>query len=844
LSATIMAMTTKSTPQRAAEGAAARERPYVVTLEPRPGTPASGRPPVRIFLGTQDEQWRAERIFFYSIEQVRDPARTYEVHVMKGLAGYVRKGWRTGFTNYRFAIPDYAGRTGKAIYNDVDQIYTADPALLFDLELGEHGYLAVSASDTSVMLLDCARMAEWWNLDTATRGTKGQLLGKVRAQRSLWGPLDPGWNARDMEFEAGRSMLLHYTAMHTQPWHPFPKDYAYRHHPLGEVWYRLERAADAEGYQVFTRQRPSAQFREIAAQYGRPPGDETGQLELPAAAAKLAGALDVQSVLRLELHTLGSLVQDGPTESPLPLWERDRVRGLAPAGTDASTAGRSSDGESEVAPRYRASPLTLSLSHKGRGDSVGRPCVDAVIAADLLQRLPGEDVPWLLEEMFGRAGRLVYVAVDCQEAAASVCVREPGWWRAQIAAAAARHPDVAWRLDAIGRNRQGQPTTVAYQSNLAGHKATPPRVWVLAGPRAGDRSQLLALADSLGWPYEVKELSYNAAHHLPNWLLGDSVVSLDRARSSALAPPWPDLIIDGGKRSVPAARWILARSGGQARWVHVGRPWAPMASFDLLVAAPQYRLPPRPNVMALAAPLHRITPQRLAEAAAHCQERWQELPRPWLALLVGGHSPPYLLDAAAARRLGEAASAAARAEGGSLLVTTSARTRPEAAAALFDSLSVGGHRHRWQAGATDNPYLAYLALADRFIVTGDSASMLAEACATGKPVAIFEVPRRPTLLGRLLAAIERLATGHGARKNYRGMPKQQDWLARSFDRLVERGLFMPLRDLRECHRELRARGLLHGLGDSAPQGRQEPIDDMQRVRARVRQLMTGDRRVE
>jgi hypothetical protein len=842
-----MAMTTKSTPQRAAAGGATRERPYVVTLEARPGTPASGRPPVRIFLGTQDEQWRAERVFFYAIERVRDPARVYEIHVMKDLAGYLRKGWRTGFTNYRFAIPDYAGRAGKAIYNDVDQIYTADPALLFDLELGGHGYLAVSASDTSVMLLDCARMAEWWNLDAATRGSKGQLLGKVKAQPGLWGPLDPGWNARDMEFVEGRSMLLHYTAMHTQPWHPFPKDYAYRHHPLGEVWYRLERAADAEGYQVFTRERPSADYREIVAQYGQSPADDGRQPKLPAAAAKLAEALGMQSVLRLDLHTLGSISQDGPTESPLPLWERDRVRGLAPAGADESVvAGSLSSGQDQVAPRSRASPLTLSLSHKGRGDSVGRPCVDvdAVIAADLLQRLPGEDVPWLLDEMFGRAGKLVYVAVDCRDAGASLCVREPGWWRAQIAAAAARHPGVVWRLDALERNRRGQPTTVAYQSNLAGAQAATPCIWVLVGPRAGDRSQLLALADSLGWPYEVKELAYNRLHNLPNWLIGASLVSLDRARSSALSAPWPDLIIDGGKRSVPIARWIRAQGEAPARWVHVGRPWAPMASFDLVVAAPQYRLPPRPNVVSLAAPLHRITAERLAEAAAAWKERLPNLPRPWIALLVGGHSRPYLLDAAAARRLGEAASAAAGAAGGSLLVTTSGRTLPATADALFEALSGDCHRHRWQAGATDNPYLAYLALADSFIVTGDSASMLAEACATGKPVAMFEVPRRPNFVGRLLAAIEQLATGHGARKNYRGMPKQQGWLARSFDRLVERGLFMPLRDLRECHRELLARGLVQRLGDTTPVDRREPIDDMQRVAARVRQLMTGDRRVE
>ena len=44
------------------------------------------------------------------------------------------------------AIPDFAGRTGKAIYNDVDQIYLADPALLFDLPLDGHGYLAIDAA--------------------------------------------------------------------------------------------------------------------------------------------------------------------------------------------------------------------------------------------------------------------------------------------------------------------------------------------------------------------------------------------------------------------------------------------------------------------------------------------------------------------------------------------------------------------------------------------------------------------------------------------------------------------------------------------------------------------------
>jgi len=77
--------------------------------------------------------------------------------------------------------------------------------------------------------------------------------------------------------------------------------------------------------------------------------------------------------------------------------------------------------------------------------------------------------------------------------------------------------------------------------------------------------------------------------------------------------------------------------------------------------------------------------------------------------------------------------------GGSLLVTTSARTDPDAAGAVAGALSAPHVFHRWQAGAADNPYRAFLALADEIVVTGDSISMLAEATATGKPVFIFDL---------------------------------------------------------------------------------------------------------
>ncbi len=42
-------------------------------------------------------------------------------------------------------------------------------------------------------------------------------------------------------------------------------------------------------------------------------------------------------------------------------------------------------------------------------------------------------------------------------------------------------------------------------------------------------------------------------------------------------------------------------------------------------------------------------------------------------------------------------------------------------------------------GREENPYLGLMALADAIVVTSDSVSMVSEACATGRPVHVFNV---------------------------------------------------------------------------------------------------------
>jgi mitochondrial fission protein ELM1 len=271
----------------------------------------------------------------------------------------------------------------------------------------------------------------------------------------------------------------------------------------------------------------------------------------------------------------------------------------------------------------------------------------------------------------------------------------------------------------------------------------PPRVWLLTGHKAGDNTQVVALAEALGWPFELKRFVYQSWELLSNRLLGVTLAGINQACSSVLEPPWPDLVITAGRRNEPVARWIRARSAGRTRIVHIGRPWAPLDCFDLIIVTPQYFLPERPNILPIDLPLHRITRAGLDETAGHWSARFVHLARPYWAVLLGGNSGPFVFTAEKAVRLARWLNARVRDAGGSVLVTNSARTPQSAFTALLSTLEAPLSVFRWGDPAGENPYLAYLALADRLVVTGESMSMLAEASFTGKPLYIFDLSDCP-----------------------------------------------------------------------------------------------------
>lgn len=265
----------------------------------------------------------------------------------------------------------------------------------------------------------------------------------------------------------------------------------------------------------------------------------------------------------------------------------------------------------------------------------------------------------------------------------------------------------------------------------------PPRIWALLGEKIGDNNQLLALVEGLGLPFETRPMRYNLARAIPPRFLGPTLATLTGESRRWLAPPWPDLVLAIGRRSVPVARWIRKASGGKARLVLVGHPRVDPEHFDLVLTTRQYPVPRKGNVTVLPLAMSRL---RDPGPPTEAEQAWlADLPRPRLLLALGGPTKYWDLDpevlAADARRLVQRA----REKNGSLIAVASRRTPPAVLKAVAGELS--GTDRLVEGSMPRFPLL--LSDADEIFVTADSVSMLSEAIQTGKPVGMIPISLSP-----------------------------------------------------------------------------------------------------
>ena len=315
-----------------------------------------------------------------------------------------------------------------------------------------------------------------------------------------------------------------------------------------------------------------------------------------------------------------------------------------------------------------------------------------------------------------------------------------------------------------------------------------PLCWVVSDGKAGNETQGRGLARALGFDPTVKRLQIRAPWRwLPPAFWLHPLAAVDPA-GDRLEPPWPDVAIGTGRLAVGPNRAIRRASGGRTFAIHILDPKITPKAFDVVVAPPHDGLEGA-NVIATRGALNGLTQERLAEAAARFAPRVAALPRPLVAVLVGGNSRVHRLTAELTRRLAAGLARLAREQGAGLLVTPSRRTGPEHTAILREALA-GLPAEIWE-GSGDNPYLGYLALADAFVITADSVNMICEAAFTGKPIHIAEVAGGTPKFARFHAALReagvtRPFTGRLESWSYPPMNETAEVAAEIRRRMIER----------------------------------------------------------
>lgn len=237
------------------------------------GSSAAATPgPIRVFCGADRNEWLPRQVLEFSLRQCASmPIEVETIDNGDVPTPHDPRFWPyTRFSFGRFSIPARCGFAGRAIYLDSDMVALSDIAEVWRLPFGdakiliEQGALAKSerGKQAAVMMLDCAALD--WEAEKIVAGlgeyyayNELMSLAPVTTPGDIVDAIPAGWNELD-DHVPGRTRLIHYTTIRTQPW-------IAAGHPQAQHFFdALRRMLKAGAIDM------AAIEREIAAGYVRP----------------------------------------------------------------------------------------------------------------------------------------------------------------------------------------------------------------------------------------------------------------------------------------------------------------------------------------------------------------------------------------------------------------------------------------------------------------------------------------------------------------------------------------------------------------------------------------------
>jgi uncharacterized protein len=279
------------------------------------------------------------------------------------------------------------------------------------------------------------------------------------------------------------------------------------------------------------------------------------------------------------------------------------------------------------------------------------------------------------------------------------------------------------------------------------------RVWCVSDGRVGIARQCQAVCAALGEQTPVARTDIILQPRPPQvWLPPNlwpaPLRALPDDQRALLMPPWPDVWIANGRRSIAYSLWVMSQRAGGKRplVVQLQNPRLATSRFDLVVP-PRHDGVTGGNVVAtFGAPVWYSSAQIKTAIEQHRVAAANKS----VLVVLGGNSKRHRFEPARAYEIIYDLKKL-RQKGFQLLITASRRTPNVVIARLREFVRSAPDVRFFANEAEDgpNPYLAWLAQADCALVTEDSTNMITDAAFFGLPVHLVRLEGGDARFNRL-----------------------------------------------------------------------------------------------
>lgn len=200
------------------------------------------------------------------------------------------------------------------------------------------------------------------------------------------------------------------------------------------------------GASTYSRRSPSARYRELVELHAALHEDGTPKEGLSPEATFSGASLFEQliHVRNLARRTDAKTILD---------YGSGKGLGYGPIRIRTSAEGRHDPEEwASVQTFWEVDQITCYDPGYSPHSELPQRTFDGVVCTDVLEHCPQEDIPWIVEEIFGFAERFVCCTIACHPAVRTLpnggnahsTIQSPEWWTEILLSAAARRPDVLW----------------------------------------------------------------------------------------------------------------------------------------------------------------------------------------------------------------------------------------------------------------------------------------------------------------------------------------------------------------------------------------------------------------